>query len=246
MTVMTRAGLVAALCSFLVVSCLPTGSTNGGEGDAQSAPQDDTGSSTGEDGGSTEDTGQLTEDTSEPQDTGQSTEDTSEPQDTGETTEDTSDPRDTGNPFENACEDGPLDAPIEGCSPTPLPTTGDPREDCVRRINQFRWECQCLPPLERWHDGEQCADEQATYDAENNSPHAGFRENICSPRGSAQNECPGYGTWDSVIGTCLQQMWDEGPGEPFSEHGHYINMSSTQYTKVACGSGDGWFVQNFR
>ena len=47
----------------------------------------------------------------------------------------------------------------------------------------------------------------------------------------------------------MQAMWDEGPGEPFSAHGHYINMSSTTYTRVACGfssSGSGvWSNQNF-
>jgi hypothetical protein len=46
-------------------------------------------------------------------------------------------------------------------------------------------------------------------------------------------------------------MWNEGPGEDFSKHGHYINMSSTKYTKVACGfwttpKGSVWAVQNFR
>ena len=45
-------------------------------------------------------------------------------------------------------------------------------------------------------------------------------------------------------------MWDEGPGEPFRAHGHYINMSSTQYTSVACGrssAGQGvWSNQNFQ
>jgi hypothetical protein len=235
MSNLTRPGLVV-FCVFMLIGCLPTGSTSGGddEPDAQSA-----------DTGRSQDTSQA-DDTSTVEDTGQATEDTAEPQDTGQATEDTSEPQDTGNPMQNPCENGPLEAPIEGCSPTPLPSTGDPREDCVRRINQFRWECQCLPPLERWHEGEQCADEQAAYDAENNAPHAGFSEGICSPRGRAQNECPGWGSWDSVIGGCLQQMWDEGPGEPFSEHGHYINMSSTQFTRVACGSGDGWFVQNFR
>ena len=163
----------------------------------------------------------------------------------------TSDTRSTGGgdspsfPVENDCPNGPLSEPIDGCAPDPLPSTGDPRVDCVRRINQLRGECQCLPPLERWSEGEQCADEQAAYDAENDSPHAGFSENICSPRGSAQNECPGYNSWDHVIGTCLQQMWNEGPGEPFSEHGHYINMTNPDYNKVACGSGDGWYVQNF-
>jgi hypothetical protein len=38
-----------------------------------------------------------------------------------------------------------------------------------------------------------------------------------------------------MIQPCLQQMWHEGPG-PFNQgHGHYDNMSSTQYTMVACG-----------
>ena len=169
------------------------------------------------------------------------------PQDTASSHADTSQADDVGEPsYDNACDSGPLDEPIDGCSPDPLPSTGDPYEDCVRRINQLRWECQCLPPLERWHEGESCADQQAAYDAENNTSHGGFNAGICSPRGMAQNECPGWGSWPRVISGCLQMMWDEGPGQPFSEHGHYINMSNTSYTRVACGAGGGWFVQNFR
>jgi hypothetical protein len=46
-------------------------------------------------------------------------------------------------------------------------------------------------------------------------------------------------------------MWDEGPGEPFSAHGHYINMTNPAYGMVACGffetpSGAVWSVQNFQ
>jgi hypothetical protein len=241
---MIRSGLAAVLALGLV-ACFPGESTTPNN-NGQSAPTDDVGQSS--------DTGESTDDTGSADDTGQTSDagdDANQPEDTGSSddtgaSEDVTEPVDTGNPLQRDCSDGPLDAPIEGCSPQPLPSTGDPREDCVRRINQFRWECQCLPPLERWHEGEDCADEQAAYDEETGQYHAGFREGICSPRGRAQNECPGYGTWDRVIGTCLQQMWDEGPGEPFSEHGHYINMSSERYTKVACGAGDTWFVQNFR
>jgi hypothetical protein len=52
-------------------------------------------------------------------------------------------------------------------------------------------------------------------------------------------------------------MWDEGPpptsscsGTCFTEHGHFINMSTTSNTKVACGffttaAGKVWAVQNF-
>lgn len=147
--------------------------------------------------------------------------------------------------YENDCATGPLDAPIAGCRPTPFPTTGDPAEDCVRRINQFRWECQCLPPLERWRDGEMCADQQAEYDAQKGQAHAAFNDRICGG-GFGQNECPGYGTWSAVINTCLVQMWDEGPGENFAEHGHYLNMTNPRFSKVACGEGSGWFVQNFQ
>lgn len=147
------------------------------------------------------------------------------------------------------CADGPLSEPIAGCSPTPVPDSGDFKADCVARINQFRWECQCLPPLDRWPDGEACADEHAEYDSTNGA-HAGFIDNICTPRGRAQNECPGWWSEASIVDSCLQMMWDEGPGDDFNEHGHYINMSSTDYTKVACGiyvtgSGDIWSVQNF-
>lgn len=148
--------------------------------------------------------------------------------------------------FENPCESGPLAEPIPNCAPDVLPSSGDPAADCVRRINQFRWECQCLPPLERWTEGEQCADEHAEYDARNLRGHAGFNDDICSPRGNAQNECPDWNSWDQVIDQCLQMMWDEGPGENFQEHGHYLNMSNTSFSRVACGSGSNWYVQNFQ
>lgn len=145
----------------------------------------------------------------------------------------------------------PLETPIAGCMPTPMPSTGDPAEDCVRRINQFRCECQHLPPLQRWRDGEACADQMAQYDSEGRGAHAGFRDRICSG-GNAQNECPGWGSEEQVVSGCLQQMWDEGPGDFYGPppHGHYINMSSTTYSMVACGFASTpsgvWAVQNFR
>ena len=145
---------------------------------------------------------------------------------------------------------GALDLPLADCRPDPLPTTGDLYEDCVRRINQLRAVCQCLPPLERWYDGEACADQHAEYDADLNQAHSGFREGICSPAGRGQNECPGYQSNQQVISLCLQQMWDEGPGEPFIEHGHYINMTNPSHQRVACGfftteQGRVWAIQNF-
>jgi hypothetical protein len=155
-----------------------------------------------------------------------------------------------------ACGPGttPLAAPIANCMPPVPPSTGDPAQDCVNRINQLRCQCQHLPPLMRWTAGEACANQDAMYDQQHMSAHAGFMAGICG-NGFAQNECPGWLGWTSVPGTidqCLQSMWDEGPG-PFygpPEHGHYINMSSTMYTMVACGfyssGGQVTATQNFQ
>ena len=142
------------------------------------------------------------------------------------------------------------------CTLEALPSTGDRYQDCVDRINQFRVECACLPPLERWTEGEACADEMSEYDSVQDEAHAGFRDDICSG-GSAQNECPGYRSETQVVELCLQQMWDEGPppqdpcdGDCFQMYGHFINMTNERYTKVACGffTTDGnevWSVQNY-
>ena len=145
----------------------------------------------------------------------------------------------------SGCEEGPLAAPIPGCMPVPPESTGDFAQDCVDRINQFRWECQCLPPLARWTDAEMCSDEQSGNDQSTGAAHGNF--GACGE--SAQNTCPNWPSETVVVTDCLQAMWDEGPGEPFEAHGHYINMSNTSYSKVACGffsSGQGvWANQNF-
>lgn len=148
------------------------------------------------------------------------------------------------------CSNGPLSRPRPSCAPPSLPSTGDPHEDCVARINQLRWHCQCLPPLKRWKGGEKCASKHAKHDSKRGI-HAGFNDGICEPKGWAQNECPGWPSTADVIDGCLQAMWDEGPGKRFSKHGHYINMSSARYEQVACSfakgpGGEVWSVQNFR
>jgi hypothetical protein len=44
-------------------------------------------------------------------------------------------------------------------------------------------------------------------------------------------------------------MFAEGPGEPYSAHGHYINMTGNEYHSLACGfyekGGQVWLVQNY-
>jgi hypothetical protein len=122
----------------------------------------------------------------------------------------------------------------------------DLRERCVERINEYR-ATEGLPPYQRWKGGEECADEEARLDSLSGTAHGAFP--MCGE--SAQNECPGWPSLDSTVEGCLDMMWAEGPGEPFSEHGHYLNMSSTTFTEVACGfhvtpSGSVWAVQNFR
>jgi hypothetical protein len=92
---------------------------------------------------------------------------------------------------DKTCDKGPLSSPRANCAPPPLPRTGNLNDDCVARINQLRWDCQCLPPLTRWRGGEQCARKHAKYDSKRGI-HGGFNKGICKPAGLAQNECPGW------------------------------------------------------
>jgi hypothetical protein len=130
-----------------------------------------------------------------------------------------------------------------GASSDPFATH---RQACVDQINQYRASIG-LPPYQRWTSAESCVDGEAKSDAESGEPHGSF--GACGE--FAQNECPGYGSLDATVTTCLAQMWAEGPGEDFQQHGHYLNMSSTSYTMVACGfhvtsSGDVWAAQDFK
>jgi hypothetical protein len=118
---------------------------------------------------------------------------------------------------------------------------------CVETINGYR-ATLALPSYDRWTENEACADRAAEHDSETGEAHGAF--GTCGE--SAQNECPGWpGPPEAMIEDCLAMMWAEGPGSDFSAHGHYLNMSSASYTRVACGfhvTGDGrvWAVQNFR
>jgi hypothetical protein len=143
------------------------------------------------------------------------------------------------------------------CKLAAAASTGDVRQDCVDRINQFRTQCACLPALARWTEAEGCADMMAQHDSMTGEAHSGFTGKVCTPGGQGQNECPGYKSETQVISTCLQQMWSEGPppqspcnGDCFQTYGHFINMTNTKFKKVACGlftttSGSIWAVQNF-
>ena len=117
---------------------------------------------------------------------------------------------------------------------------------CVDTINMYRATLG-LPAYARWTEAEGCSDDAAASDGKTGQPHGAFTQ--CDE--SAQNECPGWpAPAESMIDGCLELMWNEGPGADFSAHGHYINMSSTAYTRVACGfaevDGAIWAVQNFQ
>lgn len=124
---------------------------------------------------------------------------------------------------------------------------GSVQQLCVDTINMYRATLD-LPPYTRWTDAESCSDDEAASDSMTMQAHGAF--GMCGE--SAQNECPGWpAPPESMIEGCLELMWAEGPGEDFQAHGHYINMSSTEYTQVACGfhvtaDGSVWAVQNFR
>lgn len=153
-----------------------------------------------------------------------------------------------------ACSGGPRTTSIAKCVVVPPPSTGDYHQDCVDTINKIRWDCMCLPPLARWTEAEACADQMAVYDAGQASAHAGFIAKLCTPSGTAQCECPGWGSVASITQgatrqeSCLAMMWHE-VDTPSGEQGHYKAMSNTTYTRVACGinasATNVWAVQNY-
>jgi hypothetical protein len=158
------------------------------------------------------------------------------------------------------CDEGPLATSLPNCEIEVPPATGDYHQDCVDVINAWRWQCHCLPPLERWTEGEACADEMAEYDYGVQSAHAGFIADVCEPGGRGQCECPGWGSAESITHpqesgwggereSCLEMMWHE-VDNPAGEQGHYEAMSSTSHSRVACGiyvapDGEVWAVQNY-
>jgi len=143
-----------------------------------------------------------------------------------------------------------LALPLIACGDDDSSGSKDPydsaRKQCVDQINQYRASLG-LSPYARWKEAESCADGEAKSDSESGTAHGAFPS--CSEH--AQNECPGWPSVDQTVTGCLKMMWDEGPGPWDEGHGHYINMTSTSYSKVACGfyetpNGSVWAVQDFQ
>jgi cysteine-rich secretory family protein len=133
-----------------------------------------------------------------------------------------------------------------GLPTIPTPFTLDLGQQCVNSVNEHR-ATQGLPALQRWAQTETCAASQARDGAATGQPHGAFGR--CSEQG--QNVCPAWpGPANQMIAPCIQSMWNEGPGADFAAHGHYLNLASARFTRVACGfytapSGQVSLVQDF-
>ena len=150
---------------------------------------------------------------------------------------------DAGNPLGM----GPDPVPNPKPGPDPGPDAyAEARMSAVDAINGYRATLH-LSSLSHWSEADSCADQEARHDAEANQAHKSFGS--CDE--SAQNECLAWPSTGSVVNDCLDYMWNEGPGSDWSQHGHYINMSNPNYTKVSIGfyttpQGKVWSVQNFK
>ncbi|SHL58397.1 Cysteine-rich secretory protein family protein [Fibrobacter sp. UWH4] len=137
------------------------------------------------------------------------------------------------------------------------------REDCLAKINEYR-ATEDMPPLTLAAEEKQtCTDDEAAADLASGKAHGHFGD--CGE--SAQNSGPNFtASWlknaTGVSDYYLEMMWSEkqlvesgkadlNSAADFSKIGHYKNMRSASYTKVACGialSADGktgWFNVNF-
>lgn len=145
------------------------------------------------------------------------------------------------------------------------------RTACINEINKLR-ATEGHAAYAYWQGMDMCADQQATNDEQNKSPHQAWLQNkypTCN--GNGQDECLGYGVTPKAVVQCLDAMWAEkyqsnctgcplctkqySPncpncdfyGQKGPECGHYVNMSADWMHKAVCGfsSLGGWAVQNF-
>lgn len=137
------------------------------------------------------------------------------------------------------------------------------RDYCLEVINKYR-ATEDLKPLTLAPEAKQtCVDEQAAADLASGKAHGHFGD--CGE--FAQNSGPNVDlkwrdTEEKIVDTYLEMMWSEkelvesGKRDPAKQEdypyiGHYLNMSSTKYTTVACGIAKnsdgtkGWFNVNF-
>jgi hypothetical protein len=244
--------LVAILVAYTGCSSSPNASFGVGDDDGDAAPSNgDDGGSSGNDSGYSSD-GQAAADSSGHD---SSAADSSSGADSG--VADTSAP-DTSSPDTGTVtsDDG----------------FGAVRTACINEINRLR-ATQSLTAytLVNTDSINTCVDAQATSDEASGVAHQAWGNGNGPCDGNGQDECEGYGNDASGMVMCLDSMWDEknnsnclgcvgctqfggacpncdfyGMNGP--ECGHYVNMSSVQFTEVACGFAAApgtWSAQNF-
>lgn len=155
------------------------------------------------------------------------------------------------------------DAVVDNSSSDTAEEASSWRNYCLEVINKYR-ATENLKPLTLAPEAKQtCVDEQAAADLVSGKAHGHFGD--CGE--FAQNSGPNVDlkwrdTEEKIVDTYLEMMWSEkelvesGKRDPakkedYSYIGHYLNMSSTKYTTVACGIAKnsdgtkGWFNVNF-
>ncbi len=137
------------------------------------------------------------------------------------------------------------------------------RNYCLDVINKYR-ASEDLKPLTLAPEAKQtCVDEQAAADLKINKAHGHFGNCGEFAQNSGSNiDLKWQNTEEKIVDTYLEMMWSEkklvesgernpDKKEDFSYIGHYLNMSSTKYTSVACGIAKnsdgtkGWLNINF-
>lgn len=131
------------------------------------------------------------------------------------------------------------------------------RQTMVDQINKDRASLG-LSALQRYREQEACADESAKYDAANGG-HASSNKGMCGGN-YWQNSLPNWANLQTVVSSGVAAFWNEGPppaGDPckypskcYFDHGHYLNMTEKDLTKVAVGiyqnpQGRVWLNLNF-
>ena len=147
------------------------------------------------------------------------------------------------------------------------------RQTCVDEINMYRAMLGLTPLMRATPEQEMCSDQGAQMDGDSGVAHGSAKAGLCRSVGlGAEDTCPGWqiggfsgnATVEDALKGCLAAMWDEGPPPAgttvdqciqdssgcFQQHGHYINMSSSTSSIVACSfykmmNGAEWMNQDF-
>lgn len=109
------------------------------------------------------------------------------------------------------------------------------RQFLIDKINKYRVSLN-LPEVQRWEEGEVCADQSTLNDFNSNIAH---EKGICEE--SAHIICPMYKTMDLIKSYCIESIETEGPPPSlcteacYRKHERYVILTNPSYTKVAIG-----------